>query len=100
MHEPAHILRIMAIDQPGTIEIISAAFSSRGLALDALFAPGKGSADSIEQGISLVYRASPRRHALMVRILHRMACVRSVEELDAATNFNAANQPASAERKA
>ena len=93
MIEPVHLIRISAIDQPGTIEVISAAFSSRGIALDALFAPGKRVHVEQEHGVSLVYRASPRRHALMMRILRRMACVHHVEELESPAESHTTGGP-------
>jgi acetolactate synthase small subunit len=81
MSEPLHLLRIAAIDRPGTIETIAAAFSSRGISLETLCAVRGTTPTAIGQGISLAYRSSDSRHDLMIRILQRMACVKSVTDV-------------------
>lgn len=81
MSEPLHLLRISAFDRPGTIETIAAAFSSRGISLETLCAIRSTAPSAIGQGISLAYRSSESRHDLMIRILQRMACVRSVTDV-------------------
>lgn len=71
----AWVVLVRGEDRPGTLTAVTGVFSDRGVSFDSL---ATGGVDGDVGTIAVTFRATPRRQAVLVRTVARLAAVRDV----------------------
>jgi predicted amino acid-binding ACT domain protein len=72
----AWVVLVRGEDRPGTLTAVTAVFSDRGVSFDSL---ATGGVDGDVGTIAVTFQATPRRQAVLVRTVGRLAAVRDVD---------------------
>lgn len=78
-----HVLAIGLHDRPGAVHSVAEVFSGRGLQMEAFHGTAGSQAPDGDARALILFRATPERADLVLRVLRRLSVVRSAELLAA-----------------
>ncbi len=79
MAEQRWVFVVRALDKPGTLTATAAVFSQRGVSLESCLGSGIGAATPADGRLIFSFWATPRKQALLQRVVSRLASVSQVE---------------------